>query len=146
MGQTKLEGVLLTPQKVIATPKGDVYHAMKASDSSFSGFGEAYFSSVNFGEIKGWKKHTRMVLNLVVVSGEIKFVIYDDRETSKTKNQFFEVRLSLNNYQRLTVPAGVWMGFQGLGQEKNLLLNIASLEHDPNEAIAQDLKDISYEW
>ena len=51
-----LDGVILTPLKKIGHPKGDVFHAMKLSDEGFCGFGEAYFSTVNKSEIKGWKK------------------------------------------------------------------------------------------
>jgi dTDP-4-dehydrorhamnose 3,5-epimerase len=146
VGQVDIEGAILTPLKIISHPKGDVRHALKASEKSFQNFGEAYFSSVLNNDIKGWKKHKKMVLNLVVVSGEIKFVIFDDRENSKTKNNFFDVTLSLNNYQRLTVPAGVWMAFQGKSDSTNLLLNLASIEHDPEEAISKDIKEISYAW
>ena len=71
-----MDGVTLTPLKQITHPKGDIFHAMKASDDGFSGFGEAYFSTVNQGEVKGWKKHTEMTLNLVVVIGEIEFVVF----------------------------------------------------------------------
>ncbi len=131
---------MLTPLKQIYNPKGDVFHGMKKSDNGYAGFGEAYFSTINQGDIKGWKKHTLMTLNLVVVSGEIEFVIYND----KTK-EFFSTKLSSNNYQRLTLEPNVWMAFRGIS-ENNMLLNIASIEHDPNEAINIDLKEITYEW
>ncbi|PLY07641.1 MAG: dTDP-4-dehydrorhamnose 3,5-epimerase [Arcobacter sp.] len=141
-----IEGVLLTPLKQIVNPKGDIYHAMKQSDEGFNSFGEAYFSTIVKDEIKGWKKHTKMILNLVVPIGEVEFVIYDDRKESKTYNQFFSVKLSQKNYQRLTVPSGVWMSFRGIGEGLNMLLNLASIEHDPNEAIRNELVDINYVW
>jgi dTDP-4-dehydrorhamnose 3,5-epimerase len=133
-----MDGVTLTPLKQITHPKGDIFHAMKASDDGFSGFGEAYFSTVNQGEVKGWKKHTEMTLNLVVVIGEIEFVVYDD-------NRFYGVKLSKNNYQRLTVEPGLWLAFRGLDSE-NMLLNLASIEHDPNESENVDLDIINYNW
>ena len=37
---------------IIETEGGEVLHAMKKSDQGFSGFGEAYFSSINPGAIK----------------------------------------------------------------------------------------------
>jgi len=123
-----IQGVILTPLKQIVNPKGDIYHGMKKSDKGFESFGEAYFSTVIKDEIKGWKKHTKMVLNLVVPVGCVEFVIYDDRDNSSTKGEFFKVQLSQENYQRLTVPAGVWMGFRGIGSELNMLLNLASME------------------
>jgi len=82
-----MDGITLTSLKQITHPKGDIYHAMKASDDGFSGFGEAYFSTVNKNDIKGWKKHTEMTLNLVVVIGEVEFVVYDG-------DDFFNVKLS----------------------------------------------------
>ena len=133
-----MDGVTLTPLKQITHPKGDIFHAMKASDDGFSGFGEAYFSTVNQGEVKGWKKHTEMTLNLVVVIGEIEFVVYDD-------NRFYGVKLSKNNYQRLTVEPGLWLAFRGLDSE-NMLLNLSSIEHDPNESENVDLDIINYNW
>ena len=63
----------------------------------------------------------------------------------KNKKEFFAVKISKNNYQRLTVKAGVWMAFRGVG-EYNMLLNLASVEHDPSEAVNIDLNDIRYEW
>ena len=141
-----IEGVILTPLKQIVNPKGDLYHAMKQSDNGYKSFGEAYFSTVIKDEIKGWKKHTIMVLNLIVPIGAVEFIIYDDRIDSSTKNQFFSLILSQENYQRLTVPAGVWMAFKGIGEDLNMLLNIASIEHDPSEAISKQLTDINYTW
>lgn len=141
-----IEGVILTPLKQIVNPKGDLYHALKKSDNGYKSFGEAYFSTVIKDEIKGWKKHTVMVLNLIVPIGAVEFIIYDDRIDSSTKNQFFSLILSQDNYQRLTVPAGVWMAFRGVGEDLNMLLNIASIEHDPSEAITKQLTDINYTW
>ena len=135
-----MDGVILTPLKQIHHPKGDIYHAMKQSDEGFCGFGEAYFSTIAQGEIKGWKCHTQMVLNLVVPLGEIEFVLYN----ADTKD-FFCVTLSQQNYKRLSVQPHIWMAFRGLG-EHNMLLNIASIEHNPAEALTKDLSEIDYEW
>ena len=129
-----IEGVLLTPLRIIKGESGDVMHALKQQEESFKGFGEAYFSTVNQGAVKGWKKHRRMILNLIVPAGAIKFVLFDGRKESKTFETFQEVILSKDNYLRLTVPPGVWMAFQGVGGENNTLLNIASIPHDPLEA------------
>lgn len=135
-----MDGVILTPLKQIYHPKGDIFHAMKKSDIGFDGFGEAYFSTINQNDIKGWKKHTKMTLNIVVPVGNIEFVVYDE----KTK-EFFSTKLSHNNYQRLTVKAGLWMAFKGL-DKYNMLLNLASIEHDPNEAVNIELNEINYKW
>lgn len=141
-----LDNVQLTPLKIIPNSKGDIMHGLKVSSPGYVSFGEAYFSHVNFGEIKGWKKHHLMTLNLVVPVGEVKFVLYDSRAGINTLGHFFETILSKENYQRLTVPPGVWMAFQGIGRMENLVLNLASIEHNPDEAETKDLTSIDYLW
>lgn len=135
-----MDGIVLTALKRISHPKGDILHAMKKSDKGFDGFGEAYFSTINKNDIKGWKKHTEMTLNLVVPIGEIEFVIYDE-----INKQFFNIKLSENNYQRLTIKPNYWLAFRGLNNH-NILLNLASLEHDPNESETRTLESIVYDW
>ena len=135
-----MDGVILIPLKQIHNPKGDIFHAMKKSDDGFTEFGEAYFSTVNKNDIKGWKQHTEMTLNLIVPMGVIKFVVYD-----KNTKEFFCIELSQNNYKRLTIKPGLWVSFKGIS-EFNMLLNIASLEHNPDEAINIELNEITYDW
>jgi dTDP-4-dehydrorhamnose 3,5-epimerase len=88
-----------------------------------------------------------MQMNLIVISGSVRFVIFDDRPTSLTQNAFFEVTLSFpDSYKRLTVPPGVWMAFQDLSSETSLILNVADIEHQPNEQIGKPLNEISFDW
>lgn len=141
-----IDGVIVTPLKRIFNEKGDILHALKCSEESFSHFGEAYFSTVNMDDVKGWKKHSEMILNLIVPTGAIKFVIYDDRDLSASKGIFQEVVITPDNYVRLTVPAKVWMAFQGVGNEVNMLLNIASIEHDPTESVNVSSDHFAYSW
>ncbi len=142
-----IEGIVVTPLAVIDTGGGDVLHGMRYSDNGYSGFGEAYFSTVESGAIKGWKRHHRMVLNLIVPVGEVRFVIYDDRTESKSYMQLQEVIISReDNYCRLTVPSMVWVGFQGLDKNTSIILNIASVEHSPEEVDQQELDKIKFSW
>jgi len=137
---TEIEGVMLTPLKIITGDLGSVRHAMKQSDPGFAGFGEAYFSTVNPGVVKGWKRHSKMVLNLVVVQGSISFMAFDDRPESSTRGICGIAKLSPENYYRLTVPAGVWLAFKGESGGINMLLNLASIMHVPDEAENRDLR------
>lgn len=129
---------LLTPLRRIEHPKGDLYHGMKADDPGFAGFGEAYFTTVLNGQIKGWKKHLVMVLNLVVPMGEICFYVHDDVAGKTTA-----YRLGPDNYARLTVPAGFWVAFEGCSDGVNLACNLASIAHRPDEAVSVDLSSFS---
>ena len=139
-----IKDVVITHLDVIDTPGGNVLHAMKGSSAGYSGFGEAYFSQVDKGAVKAWKRHKKMTLNLVVPVGEIRFVLFDDREISNA--QFQEVVISKGDYCRLTVPPMIWMGFQGLLDGGSMLLNIANIEHDPNEVDRKEIDKINYDW
>ena len=129
-----IEGLIHTPLSVFSGEKGAVLRAMRRDEDGYNGFGEAYFSTVDQGEIKAWKKHTIMYCNLVVIEGEVKFNLFDDRQTSQTQSQNMSLLLSRNNYARLTIPPHIWFGFKGLGHN-NVILNMASLIYDPEEVI-----------
>ena len=139
-----IKEVVITKLDIIDTLGGSVMHAMKASSAGYTGFGEAYFSQVDQGAIKAWKRHNKMTLNLAVPVGEIRFVLFDDREVLNT--QFQEIIISNGNYCRLTVPPMVWMGFQGLSESGSMLLNIADIEHDPDEVDRKEMNEINYNW
>ena len=102
-----IEGISITPLQIISMQVGDVMHGMKKDDVGFSGFGEAYFSRINSGAIKGWKRHREMVCNFIVPDGKIKIVIFDDR-----MGRFDEFILSPQSYFRLTIPPNLWVAFQ----------------------------------
>jgi len=139
--------ILLTPLRRIPVARGDVFHAIKASAPGFAGFGEAYFSSVDGGAIKGWKRHREMTMNLIVPSGAVEFVLFDG-EPGRA-GEYRSVTLSPDSdesYQRLTVPPGLWMAFAGRGEGLNLVLNFASIEHRPDEADNRPLEDFAWNW
>lgn len=147
MGKIMIKGVSVHPLKQINVPKGDIYHALKSTDKGYAGFGEAYFSLIKSGVIKGWKRHNRFALNIIVPVGTIKFVIFDDREGSETIGRFEEIIVSpKTNYVRLTIAPGLWMAFVGLGDETSMLLDIIPEPHDPTEADSKELNEIPYSF
>ena len=39
----------------------------------------------------------------------------------------------IDDFSIITIPPNVWFGFQGLCEPDSLIMNCASIEHDPNE-------------
>jgi len=142
--ETLIDGVLLTPLKIIDTPGGNVFHGMNMNDPGYMGFGEAYFSAIEAGAIKAWKRHREMTLNLMVPVGKVRFVIFDDRPQSSTCNQFQQITLSPEYYFRMTVPPMLWMGFQG--ESSGMVLNVANMRHVPDEVDRKPVESFSFEW
>lgn len=139
-----IDKVVLTPLSIIKTPNGNVLHAMKKNDHGFNGFGEAYFSEIEPQAIKAWKRHKEMTLNLIVPTGAIRFVLLDDRINEEGK--IWQTVLSKDNYQRLTIPPMVWVGFQGVSNGNSMLLNIANITHSSDEVNVKDIKEINFNW
>ena len=140
MGEITLNDIIVTPLARINTTGGDVLHGMKSTDNGYNDFGEAYFSWIDANAIKGWKRHTRMTMNIIVPVGKVRLVFFNETEGFRVEE------IGTDNYVRLTVPPGIWFGFQGLGMPQNLLLNIASILHDPVEVERREIHTINYNW
>jgi dTDP-4-dehydrorhamnose 3,5-epimerase len=136
--------VTLTPLKVIEGAQGNIMHGVRSDDETFVGFGEVYFSTVHGGEKKPWRRHSKVTLNLLVPHGEIRFVLCDDRDGPGPV--FWEINMSLENYQRLTIPPGIWLAFQGVSEGTNMLLDLIDSPHDPDESDKRALEEIPYDW
>lgn len=143
-----IDGVLVHPLRRIPDERGSVMHMLKETDAHFSRFGEIYFSTVYPGAVKGWHLHDRMVLHYAVPHGQIKMVLYDDREGSPTRGEVQEIFMGDANYVLVRVPAGVWNGFKGIGVVPAVVANCATIPHDPTEIHRLDphVNDIPYDW
>ena len=143
-----IEGVILTPLKQIRDERGKVMHMLRADSDIFNKFGEIYFSTTHPGAIKAWHLHKEMTLNYAVIMGEIKFVLYDDREKSSTKGQIQEIYVSPQNYKLVTVPPLIWNGFKTVGDSTAYVANCSTLPHSDEEIIRKDPfdKSIPYNW
>ena len=140
MGAIGVDKIVVTPLKRISVIGGDVLHGIKRNDSGYVDFGEAYFSLIDLGAIKGWKRHLRMTLNFVVPIGAIQFVFID--EAGNIRKEL----VSPTRYVRLTIPPCIWFGFKGLATPKSLLMNVADIPHDPDEIERKGLDDFLFDW
>lgn len=138
---TLLDQVIVTTLQRISTSGGDVLKGLKSDEASYKGFGEAYFSWIKPGEVKAWKRHLNMTMNLLVPIGLIRFVFHDPATES-----FCEVCIGESNYCRITVPPGIWFGFQGKINISSLLLNLASIIHNPEEVERTNKDNFDYSW
>lgn len=146
--KSKIEGVVITPLRRLPDERGTIMHMMRNDSTVFTKFGEIYFSTVYPGVIKAWHIHDIMTLNYYVVSGTIKFVLYDEREGSATKGVVEEWYPGENFHCMVTVPPNVWNGFMGIGTKEAIVANLTDIPHDPTEIHRADPLDnhIPYSW
>ena len=146
--KSEIEGVRIFPLKQIGDERGMVMHMLRADAPHFEGFGEVYFSVVRSGVVKAWKRHRLMTQNFAVPVGEIRLVIFDDREGSVTRGAIQEIVTGTGYYALIRLPPMLWYGFKGTGQGDSLIANCASIPHDPSESesIALDSGLVPYRW
>lgn len=145
----EIAGAVLAELSVIPTPGGPVLHMLRADSPLFMGLGEVYFSEVEPGAVKAWKRHLRMTQHFAVPVGLMRIVLHDDRPDSPTRGNTAEVLLGRpDHYRLLRIPPLVWYGFTAESQGPALICNCADLPHDPAESERAGLDDprIPYHW
>ncbi len=129
-----IQGVRIIPLKQIVDYRGAVLHMLRADAPHFNGFGEVYFSEVNPGVVKAWKRHLRTTQHLAVPVGRIKLVIYDNRADSLSKYKIEVIELGRPEaYYLVVIPPLLWYGFQGIATGASILANCTNSPHDPEE-------------
>lgn len=143
-----IEGVIIQKLKQIVDERGKVMHMLRSDSPLFIQFGEIYFSVVNPGVVKAWKKHLKMTQHFAVPVGKIRLVLYDDRENSPTFRKIEVFENGDGNYCLVKIPPLVWYGFKGISSIPSLIANYTDIPHHPNEVERIEPLDsqIPYNW
>ena len=76
MKQT-IEGIKITPLKIISDDRGSVMHMLRSDGDVFQKFGEIYFSTIFKDSIKAWHLHKEATLNYACIFGKVKLALYE---------------------------------------------------------------------
>ncbi len=144
MNEDLISQIVVTPLDCISVSGGNVMHGLKSSEPTYSGFGEAYFSWINPKVIKAWKMHSKMTMNLVVPIGNVRFVFL--QAEGRMEQNHRDIEIGQSNYSRITVPPGIWFGFQNEDEQASLVLNLGNIEHNPNEVIKLPIQTFEFDW
>ena len=147
--KSKVEGVFISALKQIEDERGAVLHMLRSDSPLFSKFGEIYFSLVNKGVIKAWKRHKAMTQRIAVPIGRIRLVLFDNRTKSASKGMVEEIILGRpDQYYLICIPPMLWYGFQGISESPALLVNCSDIPHDTKESERLSVLNdhISYSW
>jgi dTDP-4-dehydrorhamnose 3,5-epimerase len=143
-----IPGVEIRSLKVIADERGPLLRMLRADDPNFQKFGEIYFSVLNPGVVKGWRRHRSKVSNLAVPIGDVIVAIYDDRDGSPARGLAMDIRTGESDYCLITIPPGVWSGSMNVGTARAVIANCATEPYDAAEADLRPTHDpeIPYRW
>jgi len=145
-----IEGVQLKKLKVIPDERGRLMEMLRSDEPVFEKFGQVYMTTAYPGVVKGWHYHKKQSDNMVVVSGMMKIVLFDSRESSKTKGQVDEYFIGDSNPCLLHIPPYVYHGFKCISEKEAMVVNLPTEVYDyknPDEFRVDPHKnDIPYKW
>jgi dTDP-4-dehydrorhamnose 3,5-epimerase len=110
----------------------------------------AYQSRLYPGAIGAWSCHAHTVDRLFINQGNLKVVLYDGRDVSRTAGLVNELYVGDARPALVILPIGVWHGLQNLGDGDALVLNFPSEAYnyaDPDHyRLPSDTSEIPYIW
>ena len=86
----------------------------------------AYMVTVNVGRVKGWAIHEKQTDRYFFSHGQIKLVLFDNRESSPTYRMLNELYFGSVNRALVSVPPGIFHAVENTGWEEAVLFNIPS--------------------
>jgi len=123
---------------------------IRNDESFFTRFGQCYLTTCFPGIVKAWHMHEYQEDNICAIRGNVKLVLSDLREKSRTAMEINEFFMGEQKPLLIKIPPGVYHGFTPLGGETAVLLNIPSKPYDrekPDEhRLPIDTGKIDYSW
>lgn len=111
---------------------------------------QVYQSRLFVGALGAWSCHGRSTDRLFVNQGQVKIVLYDGREQSRTRGNLMELYAGDARPSLIVIPPGVWHGLQCLGNVDALVLNCPTEAYDyadpDHYRLPWDTPQIPYVW
>ncbi len=139
--KTKKTKIIKT--KIINNKYGNLRKLLDKKSSSYNSFGEIYLTNIKYKKIKGWKYHKKMISNIFLISGKVKFVVV---KKMNNKIDFCEFILNSKDYNQIFIPNKTFFAFTGLSKKESTLINFASILHNDKESVNLKLNEFSYKW
>lgn len=126
-----IDGVVVRPTVVHADDRGSLCEvhnaAWRVHDAPLE---HVVRIVIRPGKIKGWAKHKHNFDRTMVMCGEVKVVLYDDRPDSPTHRRINELFLGPYNPGLLVIPHDVFHAVQNVGRDDAVLINFPTQPYD----------------
>ena len=150
MPQKLIDGVRLKALQFRCDERGRLMEILRCDDDRFLAFGQVYITTAYPGVVKAWHFHRIQTDTFAVVSGMMKLVLYDPRESSPTKGLINEFFVGDWSPMLIQVPPGVYHGFKCISEHEAIAVNIPthpySREHPDEYRLDPYTRDIPYDW
>jgi dTDP-4-dehydrorhamnose 3,5-epimerase len=145
-----INGVHVKRLKYIKDDRGKLMEVFRNDDPFYTRFGQAYVTTAKPGVVKAWHYHKMQDDNIALVSGKVRFGLYDARKGSRTCGDVMDLEMDEENPALLHIPKGVYHGFKGLGEVESIVMNVPTRTYDhknPDEYRVDPFEnDIPFDW
>lgn len=148
-------GIQFRPTRPVPHEDGHVTEVARASwELVGKPLVQVHITTTFAGRIRAWGLHPLGSDRLFVVSGLVKFVVFDGRKESPTAGQLNEFVVSERNPGLLIVPANLYHGWKNIGPSEAIVINMPDRMYDYEQPDALDLpwdsaaagRIIPYKW
>lgn len=120
-----IDGVVLRYQRPIEDRRGEVLEVYRPSwGVDDEPLVYVYQVRVRPGAVKGWVVHTIQTDRLFLITGVLRWALYDDRPGSPTRGLVNDLVISDRAPALLILPPGVWHAVQNIGTADAIFLNM----------------------
>lgn len=152
-GNRLIDGVVIRDLINYTDERGSLTEVMRLNDAEMnSGAIKQIIASYSYpGMIKGWHLHSIQEDHLVCVTGMIKCVLYDYRQSSSTYRTINEIFMGEKHPRAVYIPPGIFHGTKNIGTETAVVIGMPSLLYDPNEVDERRINPLNndlipYDW
>jgi len=124
---------------VITDKKNTIKKYYRDGDNIIKPPREVYTSTIHRNEIRAWKRHKLVFVNLSVILGEIRVISTLDLKKFQIAN------VSAYSDSLITIPPGIWYGFKGISEEA-MIINLASEVHSEEELERISAQLGNFDW
>ena len=135
-----IDGVKFRPTRPVAHADGHVSEIARASwDIIEKPIVQVHMTTTLPGRVRAWGLHQLGSDRLFVVSGLIKFAVFDGRKESATFGKFAEYLVSEKNPGLLTIAPYLYHGWKNIGTTEAIVINMPDRVYDYDKPDALDL-------
>lgn len=125
--------------------RGHLYEILRSDDPEFVNFGQVYLSTTTPGTIKAFHRHFRKTDHIACVAGQVKLVVISG-EPFCSAPKIWEYHLSPMSPKLITVPPGLWHGWQSVGPVEAILISITTEPHNPTDKDEERVAAVENPW
>lgn len=145
-----IQDVIVQQLKLIPNEKGRLMEVQRKDNEPCYSFGQIYITETFPGVIKAWYRHQKQIDQIAAVTGMIKLVLFDSRESSPSYGKVQEIIVGELAPKLVKIPPKIWHGFQAIGLTSAFLIHLNSEMFDPNnpdeDRLPVNTMEIPYQW